>query len=97
MNNYQLSYDQELNEYCEELLAYASIYSDLYKDLYGFRPTGKYPSTLSEYRKEVTRVSNLLRMEIDSKRKRKQRIINKKPYVSKPINQPFKDFYERRI
>lgn len=74
----------------EDLTDLAGTYSDLYKDLYGFRPRGYYPSTIEEYRKEVDKISKQLCMEIELERKRKNRIKHKKPYVSKPINYPFK-------
>ncbi len=70
-------------------------YSDLYKDLYGMRPRGIYPSTVEEYRKEIKRVAELLRMEIEEERKIKERKKNRKPFISRPINKPFKIFYER--
>ena len=44
---------------------------------------------------EIKKVSEALRMEIEEERKRKERIKNRKPVVSRPINKPFKVFYER--
>lgn len=79
----------------EELCDLGGTYSDLYKDLYGMRPRGVYPSTVEEYKKEIKKVSEALRMEIEEERKRKERIKNRKPFVSRPINKPFKVFYER--
>ena len=79
----------------EELCDLGGTYSDLYKDLYGMRPRGVYPSTVEEYKKEIKKVSEALRMEIEEERKRKERINNRKPFVSRPINKPFKVFYER--
>jgi hypothetical protein len=81
-----------------EVLCYlASTYSDLFKDLYGIRPRGYYPSTIEEYKKEINKVGEELYMEIIIERGRKERIKNRKPYISKLINKPFKDFYERKI
>ena len=79
----------------EELCDLGGTYSDLYKDLYGMRPRGVYPSTVEEYKKEIKIVSEALRMEMEQERKRKERIKNRKPFVSRPINKPFKLFYER--
>lgn len=79
----------------EELCDLGGTYSDLYKDLYGMRPRGVYPSTVEEYKKEIKKVSEALRMEIQEERQRKERIKNRKPFVSRPINNPFKLFYER--
>ena len=79
----------------EELCDLGGTYSDLYKDLYGMRPRGVYPSTVEEYKREIKKVSEALRMEIEEERKRKERIKNRKPFVSRPINKPFKVFYER--
>ena len=79
----------------QELFDLGGTYSDLYKDLYGMRPRGVYPSTVEEYKKEIKKVSEALRMEIEQERKRKERIKNRKPFVSRPINKPFKVFYER--
>jgi len=79
----------------EELCDLGGTYSDLYKDLYGMRPRGIYPSTVEEYRKEIKRVAELLRMEIEEERKIKERKKNRKPFISRPINKPFKLFYER--
>jgi len=59
------------------------------------RPRGIYPSTVEEYRKEIKRVAELLRMEIEEERKIKERKKNRKPFISRPINKPFKLFYER--
>ncbi len=77
-----------------ELCVLGGTYSDLYKDLYGMRPRGFYPSTVEEYKLEISRIANELSMEIESERKRKERIKNRKPYVSRPINYPFKDLNE---
>jgi len=74
-----------------ELCNLGGTYSDLYKDLYGFRPRGFYPSTVEEYKYEIEKVINDLEMEFHAERKRKQRIKNIITYVSKPINYPFKD------
>ena len=74
----------------EELCDLGGTYSDLYKDLYGMRPRGFYPSTVEEYKLEISKIAEQLRMEIESERKRKERIKNRKPYVSRPINYPFK-------
>jgi len=79
----------------EELCDLGGTYSDLYKDLYGMRPRGIYPSTVEEYRKEIKRIAELLRMEIEEERKIKERKKNRKPFISRPINKPFKLFYER--
>lgn len=79
----------------EELCDLGGTYSDLYKDLYGMRPRGIYPSTVEEYRKEIKRIAELLRMEIEEERKIKERKKNRKPFISRPINKPFKIFYER--
>jgi predicted metalloendopeptidase len=81
----------------EELCNLATMYSDLYKDLYGMRPHGFYPSTIGEYKKEINKISEDLHMEFILEREKKERIKNRKPYVTKPINKPFKDFYERKI
>lgn len=81
----------------EELCNVATMYSDLYKDLYGIRPRGYYPSTITEYKKEINKLSEELHMEFILERERKERIKNRKPYISKLINKPFKDFYERKI
>lgn len=79
----------------EELCDLGGTYSDLYKDLYGMRPRGIYPSTVEEYRKEIKKIAELLRMEIEEERKIKERKKNRKPFISRPINKPFKLFYER--
>lgn len=79
----------------EELCDLGGTYSDLYKDLYGMRPRGFYPSTVEEYKKEISKISEELRMEIELERKEKERKANRKPYISRPINKPFKVFYER--
>tara|TARA_S200002703_G_scaffold12925_1_gene11439 strand:+ start:143 stop:430 length:288 start_codon:yes stop_codon:yes gene_type:complete len=79
----------------DELCDLGGTYSDLYKDLYGMRPRGVYPSTVEEYKKEIAKVSEQLRMEIEQERKEKERKQNRKPFISRPINKPFKVFYER--
>jgi predicted metalloendopeptidase len=79
----------------EVLCDLASTYSDLFKDLYGMRPRGFYPSTIEEYKKEINKISEELHMEIIIEEGKKERIKNRKPYISKLINNPFKDFYER--
>lgn len=74
----------------DELCDLGGTYSDLYKDLYGMRPRGFYPSTVEEYKLEISKIAEQLRMEIESERKRKERIKNRKPFISRPINYPFK-------
>ena len=54
------------------------------------RPRGFYPSTVEEYKLEISKIADQLRMEIESERKRKERINNRKPFISRPINYPFK-------
>ena len=79
----------------DELCDLGGTYSDLYKDLYGMRPRGVYPSTVQEYKKEIAKIGEQLRMEIEQERKEKERKKNRKPFISRPINKPFKVFYER--
>jgi len=79
----------------DELCDLGGTYSDLYKDLYGMRPRGVYPSTVEEYKKEIAKIGEQLRMEIEQERKEKERKKNRKPFISRPINKPFKVFYER--
>lgn len=79
----------------DELCDLGGTYSDLYKDLYGMRPRGVYPSTVEEYKKEIAKIGEQLRMEIEQERKEKERKQNRKPFISRPINKPFKVFYER--
>lgn len=79
----------------DELCDLGGTYSDLYKDLYGMRPRGVYPSTVEEYKKEIAKIAEQLRMEIEQERKEKERKKNRKPFISRPINKPFKVFYER--
>ena len=81
----------------DELCDLGGTYSDLYKDLYGMRPRGVYPSTVEEYKKEIAKIGEQLRMEIEQERKEKERKKNRKPFISRPINKPFKVFYERNI
>jgi len=59
------------------------------------RPRGVYPSTVEEYKKEIAKIGEQLRMEIEQERKEKERKKNRKPFISRPINKPFKVFYER--
>lgn len=79
------------------LCDYASTYSDLYKDLYGMRPRGQYPSTIQDYKKELDVVSKSLREEMERSRNEKLRKRRNKNrvYKTKPINQPFKVFYQK--
>jgi len=79
----------------DELCDLGGTYSDLYKELYGMRPRGVYPSTVEEYKKEIAKIGEQLRMEIEQERKEKERKKNRKPFISRPINKPFKVFYER--
>jgi len=83
--------------YDEMLCDYASTYSDLYKDLYGMRPRGQYPSTIQDYKKELDVVSKSLREEMERSRNEKLRKRRNKNrvYKTKPINQPFKVFYQK--
>ena len=44
---------------------YASIYSDMFKDAYGFRPRSNFPETEAEYEEEFTRLEQSIKWRME--------------------------------
>ena len=78
-----------------ELQEIAGIYSDIYKDYYGFSPRdwGRPPHEVHEYYAEIRRISDMIVMEKAERIKRRKRLskLKRELYRSKPINYPFTD------
>ena len=78
-----------------ELQDIAGVYSDIFKDYYGFRPRdwNRPPHEIHEYYAEIRRISDMIVLEKAERIKRRKRLnkLKKQLYKSKPINYPFTD------
>ena len=78
-----------------ELQDIAGLYSDIYKDYYGFRPRdwNRPPHEIHEYYAEIRRIQTYLFWEKQREIKSRKRLkkLKRELYKSKPINYPFTD------